>query len=144
MNSIINLIVQYKVTLFFRLYTGIPRLPRFLVTRFHFARIFEAEFLYYKINIFLTIFFGYTMIHIARISRNAVFCLPQKTRQPRDDCKKKEKRQHIFFQNGGISNIYKFPQKSAKHVGQNFLVSKFITTSLYGLSIEFNENPTEH
>ena len=60
--------------------TGIPWLPRFLVTRFHFARIFEAEFLYYKINIFLTIFFGYTMIHIARISRNAVFCLPQKTR----------------------------------------------------------------
>ena len=60
--------------------TGIPRLPRFLVPRFHLARIFEAEFLYYKINIFLTISFGYTMIHIARISRNAVFCLPQKTR----------------------------------------------------------------
>ena len=60
--------------------TGIPRLPRFLVTRFHFARIFEAEFLYYKINIFFDNFFGYTMIHVARISRNAVFCLPQKTR----------------------------------------------------------------
>ena len=60
--------------------TGIPRQPRFLVTRFHFMGIFEAEFLYYKINIFLTISFGYTMIHIARISRNAVFCLPQKTR----------------------------------------------------------------
>ena len=41
---------------------------------------FEAEFLYYKISISLTIFFGYTMIHVARISRNADFCLPQKTR----------------------------------------------------------------
>ena len=60
--------------------TGIPRLQRFLVTRFHFARIFEAEFLYYEMDIFLTIFFCYTMIHVARISRNAVFCLPQKTR----------------------------------------------------------------
>ena len=37
--------------------TGIPRLPRFLVTRFHFARTFEAIILYYKMKIFLTIFF---------------------------------------------------------------------------------------
>ena len=71
--------VKLKYSTWFPI-TGIPRLPRFLVMRLHFARIFEAEFLYYKINIFLTISFGYTMIHIARISRNAVFCLPQKTR----------------------------------------------------------------
>ena len=37
--------------------TGIPRLQRFLVARFHFARIFEAEVLYYKIMYFFDNFF---------------------------------------------------------------------------------------
>ena len=37
--------------------TGIPQLPRFLITRFHFARIFESEFLYYKIKKIFNIFF---------------------------------------------------------------------------------------
>ena len=37
--------------------TGIPRLQRFLVARFHFARIYEAEVLYYKIMYFFDNFF---------------------------------------------------------------------------------------
>ena len=39
--------------------TGIPRLPRFLVARFHFARIFEAAVLYYKISLFDNLFWLY-------------------------------------------------------------------------------------
>ena len=37
-------------------------------------------------GIFYDIFFCYTMIHIAQISHNANFGLPQKMRQPRDAC----------------------------------------------------------
>ena len=70
--------------------TGVPRLTRFLIVRFHFTRILDLSksqiLQYIIIEFFMTFFFCYTMIHVARISRNADIGLPQKTRQPRDAC----------------------------------------------------------
>ena len=48
-------------------------------------------------QIFFTNFFPYTLTCIARISSNAVFWLPQKTRQARDACIRKSRYFFSFF-----------------------------------------------